>query len=304
MQAQRFEGALSRAWPGPAATGFSAALVETPFPVERLYQVRPDLEKLKDAPLIITDPSWYDWVAVKRRAMAAGAHPLQAPSLSRSQLDHFSQAVGEAFYQHHRNGPIGRDGAFPWIGGVRPDDGHEFFCALSLSLQEDIVLMIPNEQGELAAQFLSVCFASGWSPQEKLGMCFTELHQPVAMNTALVRGALAMSRAMTQRGPFVRYVWTLAGNSNRSRHPGEDSFKDARSFDDLWFRCERQVSIALGGQGSLFLIRVFVEPLSSVLNSGSRRSTLIESLRSMGPDVIAYKGLGRALELALESVDG
>jgi hypothetical protein len=24
----------------------------------------------------------------------------------------------------------------------------------------------------------------------------------------------------------------------------------------------------------------------------------------MGPDVIAYKGLGRALELALESVDG
>jgi hypothetical protein len=164
--------------------------------------------------------------------------------------------------------------------------------------------MIPNEQGELAAQFLSVCFASGWSPQEKLGMCFTKLHQPVAMNTALVRGALAMSRAMTQRGPFVRYVWTLAGNSNRSRHPGEDSFKDARSFDDLWFRCERQVSIPLGGQGSLFLIRVFVEPLSSVLNSGSRRSTLIESLRSMGPDVIAYKGLGRALELALESVDG
>jgi hypothetical protein len=164
--------------------------------------------------------------------------------------------------------------------------------------------MIPNEQGELAAQFLSVCFASGWSPQEKLGMCFTKLHQPVAMNTALVRGALAMSRAMTQRGPFVRYVWTLAGNSNRSRHPGEDSFKDARSFDDLWFRCERQVSIPLGGQGSLFLIRVFVEPLSSVLNSGSRRSTLIESLRSMAPDVIAYKGLGRALELALESVDG
>jgi hypothetical protein len=64
------------------------------------------------------------------------------------------------------------------------------------------------------------------------------------------------------------------------------------------------VSIPLGGQGSLFLIRVFVEPLTSVLNSGSRRSTLIGSLRSMGPDVIAYKGLGRALELALESVDG
>lgn len=303
LQAQGFEGALAKQWPGPAATGFLASLAEVPFPVESPYRVRPDLEKLNDGPLILTDPNWHDWVAAKRQAMAVGAHPLCAPDLSPAQLDYSAQRVCEAFQQHHRNGPIDQDGGFPWIGGVRPADGHGFFCALSLSLQEDVVLMIPNNQGELVAQLLSVCFASGWLPHEKLGMPFTSIHQPVAMNTALVRGALAMSRAMSQRGPFIRYVWTLAGNSNRSRHPGEDSFKDARSFDDLWFRCERQVSIPLGGQGSLFLIRVLIERLPKVLNSGARKSILMSSLRSMTPETIAYKGLGRALELALESDD-
>ncbi|NBW01989.1 MAG: hypothetical protein EBR85_10000, partial [Betaproteobacteria bacterium] len=66
------------------------------------------------------------------------------------------------------------------------------------------------------------------------------------------------------------------------------------------FRCERQITIPLFEQGSLFLIRVFVEPLHETLAAiAGRRDRLMQSLASMSDAVLAYKGITHAKELLI-----
>lgn len=160
--------------------------------------------------------------------------------------------------------------------------------------------MVPDAGGSLRAQILSVYFASGWSPEEKLGQSMAAIHEPVAENQALMKSAMAMSQAMLQKGPFVRYVWTLAGSDALARAPGQDTMTSVTRWEDLWFRSERQITVPLWGQASLFLIRVDVRPLVQMVETPERRAVLEAALRSMSPEVLAYKSIERAARLILE----
>jgi hypothetical protein len=199
------------------------------------------------------------------------------------------------------SGPIDKQGGLAWLGGFQPQSAYEFFQALTLSLQEDFVVMRPGTDGHLRASLLSVAFPSGWRPEEKLGQSMFEIHTLVAETQALQRSARALSEAMQSKGPFVRYVWTLSGSGALSRDPGEDSFVNISKAEQLWFRCERQITVPLFEQGSLFLIRVFVEPLHETLAVPGRRDRLMRSLASMSDAVLAYKGIARAREILLAS---
>lgn len=287
--------------PGPQACGFSLADSAPPFPVHLDPQPRPDLTKLGAAPVLIEDGAWADWVAQKRTAFNQGLAPLIAAGVSQSELAQWTGWVGQAFMQFAQQGPIDPSGAFPWLGGLRPKDSYEFFQALTLSLQEDFALMVPNADGVLSAQVLSVCFPSGWNPLEKLGKSLLEIHGPVADNQALQRATPAMAQAMMSKGPFIRYVWTLAGNGQLARAPNDDTLANIYRMDDLWFRCERQLTIPLAGHASLFLIRVFVAPYLTVVNSSARQQQMLDALRAMSPAMIAYKNISRAVELILKS---
>lgn len=159
--------------------------------------------------------------------------------------------------------------------------------------------MVPDEEGALRAQILSVYFASGWAPQEKLGQSMAAIHEPVAENQALIRSTTAMSQAMLHKGPFVRSVWTLAGSDALARAPGEDTMGSISQVEDLWFRSERQVTVPLAGEASLFLIRVDVRPLVQMIQAPQHRAILEAALRSMSPEVLRYKSIERAARLIL-----
>jgi len=294
------------AFAGPLATGWRLDAPVCPFPVLPMHTpLRPDLAKLGEQPLLAEDTEWADWVTQKCRALASGAFQvLVSAQLSPQQQEQLASLVATALIERLPQGPIAANRALPWLEGRQSSSGpittrsaEEFFLGLTLSLQEDFAVMVPDAAGLLRARVLSVCFPSGWCPAEKLDRSFSQLHEPVADAQDLMAAAPALSQAMCSKGPFVRYVWTIAGNGDRGRLPGVDSFAHAASIDDLWFRCERQVTVPLAGQASLFLIRVFVTPLRQAVPSAERWVTLQEALASMSPAMVAYKGLGRAINI-------
>ena len=180
-------------------------------------------------------------------------------------------------------------------------------ATVSLALQEDLVLMAwpPGEPAArpagspahgLLAQAMSVVFPSGWDPAAKLGQPLMAIHQPVADGGPLRDASLNLSRAMVEKGPFERFVWTLSADADLARWP--DALAPARPDDldpeRLFFRIERQVTLGLPDwRAALFLIRVRVAPLGEVACDGPRRARLLAALESMSDATLAYKNLHR-----------
>lgn len=285
-----------------------------PFPVQAPVQIKADLKKLGDFPIFSPDRQWPSWIAEKLELLQSpsllpDSKPhlspqssfLIAPWMTEEMLESFWQEVSCAIappsIDRHAS-PLTSEGYFSWIG-CKSSCALENFVSLTLSIQEDFALMVDDGQGGLRAGLLSICFPSGWSPKEKIGKLLQEIHEPVADNRELQAATPLMARAMTTKGPFIRHVWTLAGSGARRRDADEDTLAQASSISDLWFRCERQLTIPLSGRGSLFLIRVYVQPLLQVIAQPERKERLIEALRSMSQELVQYKGIARAREIIL-----
>jgi Protein of unknown function (DUF3445) len=166
--------------------------------------------------------------------------------------------------------------------------------ACGFVVHEDLVLMrqyASHAEGQLAAECLHVSFPSGWLPAEKLGQSFASIHAPVADGRALQKASRAIGRALVERGPFERFVWTVSDTSQRARLPGPPVVID-RFPSDLWFRVERQVSLPLPDLSrSLFLIRVHLFPLKQVFENAAMKQQVLDSLASMSDAIVRYKGL-------------
>jgi hypothetical protein len=278
--------------------------MDIPFPVHPDSQPRPDLVKLAThEPLLVEDAHWARWISHKRVLLAQSKVPIVVPAMDGGQFETMAGLVSARFRVVLPSGPIDQQGGFPWLGGICPNSALEFFQALTLSLQEDFALMVPDQDGRLVANLLSVCFPSGWNPADKLGRTLMSIHAPVADNQALQRASASMERAMLNKGPFVRYVWTISGNDRLSRAPGEDTLQQAQSLDQLWFRCERQITMPLEGKACLFLIRVFVAPYREVVNSASRQARMVQACRAMSPSMVQYKNISRAVDLILKTTN-
>ncbi len=185
----------------------------------------------------------------------------------------------------------------------------------ALSMQEDFVLLravdgAASSTHEIQAEAMMVNFPSGWQPEHKLGGTLTQLHRPVADGQALRQASAQLSQALSQKGPFLRYVWTLSDTASLNLHPARLEAGTARknthamqapnALHGIWFRCERQTTLALPQQRRvLFLIRVYVAPLAHAVDSPFKRAALASALRSMSAEVIAYKNIGTLREQVL-----
>ncbi len=185
--------------------------------------------------------------------------------------------------------------------------------AWALSMQEDFVLLRgradPAGRGQqLLAEALLVSFPSGWQPYDKLGLSFSQIHLPVADSDDLQRASSRLSQALLHKGPFQRHVWTLTDTPRLDRpalpaRKGSDpaeSAESAQALHSIWFRCERQTTLALPAQNrALFLIRTYVAPLLEAASGIERRAALVNALRSMSDEVVRYKNLGEPRERVL-----
>lgn len=168
--------------------------------------------------------------------------------------------------------------------------------AIARAVQEDLVVMHRGEDGGGRAIVTHVSFPSGWRPEHVAGTSFRAIHRPVpgfpgrAEDDEKVRDAASRSMidAMVKRGPYVRFVWTVAADDELDHHP--DAGLRAPKTRITHFRVERQLTWPFPSvDASLFVIRTFVYPIDAL--GEERRRTLATALATMPPEIRRYKGL-------------
>lgn len=235
--------------------------------------MRPDLARLEGPPFLL-DQEYPRYHSAKLEAFA------QEPSSALLSPTHEPAGVRAALewlWQQLPHAPGTKAAPEP-----NKKDLLELGKAAALRVQEDLVLM----HGTLL-EALWVCFPSHWNPLEKIGRSFAEIHSPVPHSEKLRAAQHNVARAMSQKGPFVRYVWGLTFDPALSAHPSRPMLL---SGERVYFRTERQVTLPLPELNrSWFLIRVYVAPVETVADSPERRAALREALQTMPGAHRAYK---------------
>lgn len=188
-----------------------------------------------------------------------------------------------------------------WLGSKGGPEYVSGLDALAMQVQEDLaVTLTTGERDWLAA--VHVCSPSGWVPEEKVGLPFTEVHRPVPGMERIAGSAPSLVRATVERGPFVRFVWGIAGDDRWNHHPEPPPGVPAAEWrppafrrqaePPFYFRVERQVLWGLPQAGAcLFVIGPYHTDPREIRADPCRSALLCQALRSMGPEALAYKGI-------------
>jgi dimethylamine monooxygenase subunit A len=171
---------------------------------------------------------------------------------------------------------------------------------LSLAFAEDFAI-VDARTGTLP--WLAVALPSHWSPQDKVGRHFTEVHGPVADNALLLRASESLMRLVS--GPadddtrWERFVWTVTDQPRLRAHPGQNHGVrwQHTAVAQAWFRSEHQTFIALPNlQQAVFTIHIDVQPLAEVAQTPARAAALHGAISTMSDTVLAYRGLSTMRE--------
>ena len=185
------------------------------------------------------------------------------------------------------------------LATLGPDAARAGFAELVALVQEDVVVLRRLPDGGSAAIAVHVSVPSGWRPERIHGAGFGAIHGPVPDFAKHPQAERSMVDAMVERGPYVRFVWTVSADDFLDHHPEEGRRAPWRADGPGFLRVERQTTIPLPGLGAaIFLIRVHLYPFAEL--SAEERATLARALTAMPPHVAAYKGLADVTPVVLE----
>lgn len=249
---------------------FDPALIAVPF------RMQPGLARLGEDAVHLTplDPS---------SRLFAEKEAVLAASLSRHAAGCFDPAPALA--------AIAREGAHHPAApaGLPPE----------LAWEEDFAVL-DGTTGTIP--WICACVPSHWAPEEKVGLPFAALHAPVADASAILAASDHLVKLATS-GRWERHVWTISPSPRHDQHPRRHertpwpATDDAQAFASAcWLRAERQTffPVGAGTRQAVFTIRVMLQPLAVFAASPAAARRLRDSLASMTPAVLAYKGLAPA----------
>ena len=304
---------------------------QVPFPVEPRYLIRPDLQKLGEgSPRFVLDEAWPQYFSRKLELLTRYREQCRVFGGSEDEVWIWLWQVARLLaVEHPSECRVDERGAtFPRLGVALAGDGELLECggrqhaelvrghleplspvarladALALAVQEDLVLIGGKPEQDSAA-LLHVCFPSHWDPGSRKGASFARLHEPVPHNERLMAGSRNLVAAMLAKGPFIRHVWSITGSAdldqNPARHGTPPEPLEGPLLDRLYFRAERQTTTPFGSS-ALFTIRIYVTPLSLVLDR--RRAQLLSAaIGSMDEELLHYKGLTEIARPLLDELD-
>lgn len=242
---------------------------DVPFSVEVPYVMRPHMRSWEPGEPILTTDQEFDRYQKEKMANYAPAYGDNASQ------DLIQRAI-DTLRKFDTSAPDITGDALVW--------------KLTRSLQEDFVIWAPNKRGDLSAQVLSVCLPSGWNPHEKANKTFLEIHEPIPEFDLINKASDHISKMITTRGPFIRHVWSICNRPDLNRHPDRYIPWASEDISSMWYRTERQVTIPIDGYAALFLIRVYQYPLTEIFEDPDKKQKVIDSILSMTPAVLGYKG--------------
>lgn len=186
------------------------------------------------------------------------------------------------------------------------------FDALACQIQEDMALVAVDTGGCDRLCALHLCLPNHWAAQDKLGKTFRKVHEPVPDMDRINDRIPPVLKALTERGPFVRFAWGVATDTRLNHHPEPPAGYDAqawtgRRFDPahpaLYLRVERQATVGFPAHDAfLFTIRTYFEDVAGL--PADRLAALRAAIASMDHATLRYKGLERDRKAVMEWVSG
>lgn len=179
--------------------------------------------------------------------------------------------------------------------------------AIARALQEDLVVMHEGVEGAGRALLLHVSFPSGWRPEALIGTDFLHIHQPVPSfpgkePEAAAAASVSMMRSMIERGPYVRFVWTVRADDALDHHPDVGGRLPWREDSAGYLRLERQLTLPFPEVGaSLFIIRPYLRAFASL--SAEEKAILRTAVVEMPEQFKSYKGIPNDPTLVLAALD-
>ena len=181
---------------------------------------------------------------------------------------------------------------------------------LCLEVQEDLAIVRVSPDRDWTA-YLNVCSPSHWAPESKIGASFVQMHDPVPGFKKIIPAAPGLVKAMIEKGPFVRFVWTITSDKRLNHHPAPLPGWDpdewmGRDFSkgQFWVRTERQVLIPLPEvSAGLFWIRVGYVSEDHIRANPALLNSLRSNLHGMTPEIRAYKGLEKRWTQMMTLID-
>lgn len=196
------------------------------------------------------------------------------------------------------------EGARGWLVATLSAEGYGDVSTQPLSevgrgLCEDFAVIGREPSGADRVLCVHACFPGGWRPEHVVGRSFLQVHAAVPAFDAVAVKAASLTSAMVSRGPYVRFVWTIAADDELDHHPEQGG---QRAWDSAtprgYLRVERQITVPLPSvSSSLFLIRTYCYAFDEL--SAEQRGVLRAALERMPADVARYKRLDAALPFAL-----
>ncbi len=191
------------------------------------------------------------------------------------------------------------------LPGFRPRSGDfaSRYTAISAEAPEDFVVQLRDRDGRDRTIASYVSFPSRWRPEEILGRSFWQIHEQVPDFADADAAARSLVDAMVERGPYLRFVWTVCSDGELDHHLDESA---ATHFGpetrEGWLRIERQVTVPFPAEGaSLFLIRTYLRAFGTL--DPEERETLRIALDCLPAATARYKGLEGCLEHAMRLLE-
>jgi hypothetical protein len=153
----------------------------------------------------------------------------------------------------------------------------------------------------------AVCFPSGWSLREKMGLPLSHIHAAVpGLNDALQPRIDAFLATLSPGEAFERSNWGLSPSAELNRH----SARQLKRFDAhtplalTWVRLEEQILYRLPQtRAILFGIRVTLRALAKVARDPDVAARIAHALRTMPEAVAVYKGVAVARERLIRDLE-
>ncbi|MBC8159705.1 MAG: DUF3445 domain-containing protein [Roseiflexaceae bacterium] len=173
-------------------------------------------------------------------------------------------------------------------------------------VQEDLLLLSDAAEAGFPLIAGQLCFANMWCLDEKIGQPFLAIHAPVpSFGPQLGRPSSLLLERLKPERPVWRLNWSIVANDwlNLTSRFAEanDSTKQhvsARNAGEQCFlRVERQGLVRLPASGAvLFTIHTYLSALAEECQDHERARRILGTLRSMPPEMLAYKGITPFLE--------
>lgn len=162
------------------------------------------------------------------------------------------------------------------------------FENLALNVTEDLAVhRMDGERDWLAATH--ICFPSNWSPEEKIGKNFEQIHLPIPGMD--LRNSSKLVRASIFNGPFERYLWGLVFDEERNCHP--DRVKKEFDIDNPHFYVKVETQLMVGFPSVSALLFILRQCLIS--EKDVDKPSLLSTLLSMSPEQLKYKSIPEGL---------